>query len=70
MSDNLLKKELRGHGLVKSMKACVDAEEFHVDTLYGVLDKVHAVPSPTASADAHVGDVLGEEILFASIPCT
>ena len=80
ISDNLSKKP-EDMAWRKGMKACVDAEEFHVDTLYDELDKVHEVPSRPLLAPMRmpisgiyetngVGDVLGEEILFASNPCT
>merc|ERR1712136_629324 len=44
MGDNLLKKS-ENMAWWKGTKVFVDAEEFHVDTLYDVLDKVCKVPS-------------------------
>ena len=80
ISDNLLRKS-EDMAWRKGMTACVDAGEFHVDTLYDVLDKVHEVPSRPLPAPVRmpfsgiyeikcVGDVLDEETLFASNPCT
>ena len=64
------------------MKAIVDAEEFHVDTLYDVLDKVRKVPSRPLPAPMRMPisgiykiKGVGEEVLLLptnieSNPCT
>ena len=72
MGDNLLKKS-ENMAWWKGTKVFVDAEEFHVDTLYDVLDKVCKVPSRPLTAPMRmpisgiykikgVGDVLAGRV--------